>query len=138
MSGQCVARVARGDRQVVSGGRARAVLNALLEKYRDEGVLNLDDANVLRVTPFTAMGSVVQLINAFGGKEGFEKAVRGPFERLQWTAVRGRGEGTGFGASADIRPGRLSQSLALRAAWPTPSMPPEVGSTPTPCKPQCW
>lgn len=57
------------------GPQARAVLDALLEKYRDEGVFNLDDANVLKVTPFTAMGSVVQLINAFGGKEGFEKAV---------------------------------------------------------------
>jgi type I restriction enzyme R subunit len=57
------------------GLQARAVLNALLEKYRDEGVLNLDDADVLKVTPFTAMGSVVQLIKAFGGKEGFEKAV---------------------------------------------------------------
>jgi type I restriction enzyme R subunit len=57
------------------GPHARAVLDALLEKYRDEGVLNLDDANVLKVTPFTAMGSVVQLIKAFGGKEGFEKAV---------------------------------------------------------------
>lgn len=57
------------------GPQARAVLDALLEKYRDEGVLNLDDANVLKVTPFTAMGSVVQLIKAFGGKEGFEKAV---------------------------------------------------------------
>lgn len=57
------------------GPQARAVLDALLEKYRDEGVLNLDDANVLKVTPFTEMGSVVQLIKAFGGKEGFEKAV---------------------------------------------------------------
>ncbi|MER8398011.1 EcoAI/FtnUII family type I restriction enzme subunit R [Mesorhizobium sp. M1348] len=57
------------------GPQARAVLDALLEKYRDEGVINLDDANVLKVTPFTAMGSVVQLIKAFGGKEGFEKAV---------------------------------------------------------------
>ena len=51
------------------------MLDALLEKYRDEGVVNLDDANVLRVTPFTTMGSVVQLIQAFGGKERFEKAV---------------------------------------------------------------
>lgn len=57
------------------GPQARVVLDALLEKYHDEGVLNLDDANVLKVTPFTAMGSVVQLIKAFGGKEGFEKAV---------------------------------------------------------------
>ena len=57
------------------GPQARAVLDALLEKYRDEGVLNLDDANVLKVTPFTEMGSVVQLIKAFGGKVGFEMAV---------------------------------------------------------------
>ncbi|MFZ4071856.1 MAG: EcoAI/FtnUII family type I restriction enzme subunit R [Caulobacterales bacterium] len=57
------------------GPQARAVLDALLEKYRDEGVLNLDDANVLKIAPFSAMGSVVQLIRAFGGKEGFEKAV---------------------------------------------------------------
>jgi type I restriction enzyme R subunit len=57
------------------GPQARAVLDALLEKYRDEGMLNFDNANVLRVTPFTTMGSVVQLINAFGGKAGFEKAI---------------------------------------------------------------
>ncbi len=57
------------------GPQARAVLNALLEKYRDEGMLNLDDTNVLRIAPFNGMGSVVQLIKAFGGKEGFEKAV---------------------------------------------------------------
>ena len=57
------------------GGQARAVLDALLAKYQDEGVLNLDDANVLKIAPFSTMGSVVQLINAFGGKDGFEQAV---------------------------------------------------------------
>jgi type I restriction enzyme, R subunit len=57
------------------GGQARAVLDALLAKYADEGVLNLDDANVLKIAPFTAMGSVVQLIKAFGDRQGFEQAV---------------------------------------------------------------
>ncbi len=57
------------------GSQARAVLDALLAKYADEGVLNLDDANVLKIAPFSAMGSVVQLIGAFGGRQGFEKAV---------------------------------------------------------------
>jgi type I restriction enzyme R subunit len=57
------------------GGQARAVLDALLAKYADEGVLNLDGANVLKITPFSAMGGVVQTITAFGGKEGFEQAV---------------------------------------------------------------
>jgi type I restriction enzyme R subunit len=57
------------------GPQARAVLDALLAKYADEGVLNLDDANVLRITPFSEMGSVVQLIQAFGNRRGFERAV---------------------------------------------------------------
>ena len=57
------------------GPQARAVLEALLAKYADEGVFNLDDANVLKIAPFSTMGSVVQLINAFGGKPQFEQAV---------------------------------------------------------------
>jgi type I restriction enzyme R subunit len=57
------------------GEQARAVLDALLAKYADEGVLNLDDANVLKIDPFNKMGSVVQLIKAFGDRQGFEKAV---------------------------------------------------------------
>jgi len=57
------------------GPQARAVLEALLSKYADEGVLNLDDTNVLRIPPISSLGTPVQLINAFGGKEAFEKAV---------------------------------------------------------------
>lgn len=57
------------------GPQARAVLAALLAKYADEGVLNLDDANVLRIAPFTTLGTPVQLIKAFGGRPGFEQAV---------------------------------------------------------------
>jgi type I restriction enzyme R subunit len=59
-----------------SGPKARAVLEALLEKYADEGVMNLDDPGVLKIAPFSGMGSVVELIRAFGGKPGFEQAVR--------------------------------------------------------------
>lgn len=57
------------------GPQARAVLDALLAKYADEGMLNLDDAEVLRIAPFNAMGSVVQLIKAFGDRQDFESAV---------------------------------------------------------------
>ncbi len=57
------------------GEQARAVLDALLAKYADEGVLNLDDANVLRIHPFTELGTPVQLIKAFGGRNGFVAAV---------------------------------------------------------------
>ena len=57
------------------GDKARAVLDALLVKYADEGVLNLDDANVLRIAPFSTIGTPMELIRAFGGKPGFEQAV---------------------------------------------------------------
>ena len=59
------------------GDQARAVLDALLDKYADEGVLNLDDPRVLTILPFTELGTPVQLINAFGGKDGFVEAARG-------------------------------------------------------------
>lgn len=57
------------------GDQARAVLRALLDKYADEGVLNLDDTNVLRIPPLNTLGTPVELIKAFGGKTGFEEAV---------------------------------------------------------------
>ncbi|RYG85637.1 MAG: restriction endonuclease, partial [Alphaproteobacteria bacterium] len=57
------------------GPQARAVLEALLAKYADEGVLNLDDTNVLRIPPISTLGTPLQLVNAFGGKSGFEEAV---------------------------------------------------------------
>ncbi|MDD9979788.1 MAG: DEAD/DEAH box helicase family protein [Gammaproteobacteria bacterium] len=57
------------------GDQARAVLDALLAKYADEGVLNLDDATVLRIPPFTELGTPVQLIRAFGGRDAFVAAV---------------------------------------------------------------
>ena len=58
------------------GYQARAVLDALLNKYADEGVLNLDDANVLRVPPLNTLGTPVQLVKAFGGKAQFIAAAR--------------------------------------------------------------
>jgi type I restriction enzyme R subunit len=57
------------------GAQARAVLDALLTKFADEGVLNLDDTNVLRIAPISLLGTPVQLIRAFGGKPQFEQAV---------------------------------------------------------------
>ena len=57
------------------GGQARAVLGALLDKYADEGILNIDDANVLRIPPLDSLGTPVELVRAFGGKPDFDRAV---------------------------------------------------------------
>ena len=58
------------------GDTARAVLEGLLDKYEDEGVIDLGDPNVLRVAPFDRIGMPLQLVNAFGSKSEFEAAVQ--------------------------------------------------------------
>ena len=57
------------------GKQARAVLEALLQKYQDEGVTSLDDPQILKISPFDAMGTPIELLKTFGGRPGFEKAV---------------------------------------------------------------
>ncbi len=57
------------------GDSARAVLDALLTKYADEGVINLEDTNVLKIPPLSDLGTPVELVRAFGGKPEFERAV---------------------------------------------------------------
>src|SRR3569832_759148 len=59
------------------GEQARAVLTALLDKYADEGISTLESAKVLRLDPFKAMGTPVEIINTiFGGKDKFDAAVQ--------------------------------------------------------------
>ena len=57
------------------GEQARTVLEALLQKYRDEGITELDNPRILKLNPFDRMGTPIELINTFGGRPGFEQAV---------------------------------------------------------------
>jgi type I restriction enzyme R subunit len=57
------------------GKQARAVLEALLQKYQDEGVTSLDDPQILKISPFDTMGTPIELLKTFGGRPGFEQAV---------------------------------------------------------------
>lgn len=59
------------------GDQARAVLESLLDKYADEGVLTLESANVLKLKPFDTIGTPVEIINgAFGGKNNYDNALQ--------------------------------------------------------------
>lgn len=58
------------------GEEARAVLDALLAKYADGAMAILDDPEILRVPPFSDLGTAVQLVGAFGGRAGFVAAAR--------------------------------------------------------------
>lgn len=57
------------------GTQARAVLEALLEKYSDDGVISIDDPKILKINPFSGMGTEVELIRAFGKKPDYIRAV---------------------------------------------------------------
>lgn len=58
------------------GDKAKVVLEALLEKYADEGISSIESAKVLKLRPFSDIGTPVEIINSvFGGKEQFENAV---------------------------------------------------------------
>jgi type I restriction enzyme R subunit len=58
------------------GEPARAVLNALLDKYADEGLAPVEDPAILRVQPISALGTPVQLVNRFGTLDAYRAAVR--------------------------------------------------------------
>lgn len=59
------------------GEQAKAVLDALLDNYADEGIESLENAKVLKLKPFSDMGTPMEIINkVFGGKANYEKAVQ--------------------------------------------------------------
>lgn len=59
------------------GDKARKVLEALLEKYADKGVVSIENPKVLQLDPFTEIGTPVEIINGvFGGKDKYDKALK--------------------------------------------------------------
>lgn len=57
------------------GEQAKKVLEALLEKYADEGIENIEDIKVLKVNPFDQFGTPTEIIKLFGGKSQYLDAL---------------------------------------------------------------
>jgi len=56
---------------------ARAVLDALLDKYADEGITTIESNTVLKLQPFDEVGTPVEIIkDVFGGKANYETALQ--------------------------------------------------------------
>lgn len=68
------------------GDTARKVLNALLDKYADEGIEDIEDMGVLRVQPFNTIGSPVEIVKAFGSKQKYLQALK-ELENLLYEAA---------------------------------------------------
>lgn len=58
------------------GEQARAVLDALLDKYADAGIEQVEDLGILKVQPINQIGTPVEIIELFGGREQYMEAVR--------------------------------------------------------------
>jgi len=58
------------------GEQARNVLTALLDKYADEGIENIESMEVLKVNPVASFGSALEIIQSFGGKPNYLKAIK--------------------------------------------------------------
>lgn len=56
-------------------GKAREVLEALLEKYAEYGILNFESADILDHAPFNKIGKPQKIVRLFGGIEEFNKAI---------------------------------------------------------------
>lgn len=55
---------------------ARAVLEALLDKYMNAGIYEIEKTEILKLDPFAKMGKPAKIASLFGGKEGYRKAVK--------------------------------------------------------------
>ena len=58
------------------GDKARTVLEALLEKYAENGIENIESMKILTVDPLKELGTPTELVNAFGGKPQYLAAIK--------------------------------------------------------------
>ena len=58
------------------GPKAQKVLEALLDKYMNEGISQLENRRVLTLDPFRQMGSPANIARMFGGNQKYFDAVR--------------------------------------------------------------
>lgn len=58
------------------GPVARKVLEALLDKYADEGIVTIESNEVFKIQPFTELGSPSELVRSFGGRPQYLDALQ--------------------------------------------------------------
>ena len=58
------------------GENARRVLNALLDKYAETGIENIEEMQVLTIEPLKNLGTAMEIIEMFGGKEQYLVALK--------------------------------------------------------------
>ena len=75
-------RVKKRDYFTKYGDLARKVIAALLDKYADDGVLDLENPEIIRLDPLSKLGSPMEIIRAFGGKPVYDAAIHALTDEL--------------------------------------------------------
>ena len=57
-------------------GAAREVLEALLDRYRNTGIYEIEKTDILKLDPFAKMGKPARIAGYFGGRDGYMQAVK--------------------------------------------------------------
>lgn len=57
-------------------GVAKEVLEALLEKYMNTGIYEIEKTEILKLDPFLKLGKSAKIAGHFGGKGGYLQAVK--------------------------------------------------------------
>lgn len=58
------------------GDKAQLVIQSLLNKYEDDGLLTIENTEVLKLDPLNKLGTPVEIIKSFGGKPEYDKALK--------------------------------------------------------------
>lgn len=56
--------------------KARKVLNALIDKFADDGIEEIENREILKFQPFDEIGTPMEIIKEFGGKTKYEEAIK--------------------------------------------------------------
>ena len=57
-------------------GAAREVLEALLDRYMNTGIYEIEKTDILKLDPFAKMGKPARIAGYFGGRDGYMQAVK--------------------------------------------------------------
>ena len=58
------------------GEKAKKVLDALLDKYAENGIREIEDQRILNLAPFNEMGTMMELAESFGGSQQYHAAIK--------------------------------------------------------------
>lgn len=58
------------------GEQAAKIVEALIDKYADEGIENIESMDVLKINPISSFGSPMEIVKSFGGRNQYLQAIK--------------------------------------------------------------